>query len=118
MPLTRQRYRVYLNPTAEDPADAAAGHVEHEVEITHGDHLRGELEAAKQGLPSVKDAPMNHTTVWIWCAMVRLGLYAGPFLPFKLQDLAGIEPVRDEDTGDPAVVDVDPTHAAAGTPSR
>lgn len=113
MPLQRPKYRVYLNP----PADAeSAEPIEHEVEITHGDNLRGELEANKHGLPSVKDAPMNHTTVWLWCALVRLGLYAHDYRQFKLQDLAGIEPVRDE-AGEQATTDVPPTTAAADTPS-
>ena len=105
MPLIRPRYRVYLNPTDEHPEGR-----ELEVEVTHGDQLRGELEAGKQGLPPIKDAPMNHTTVWAWCALTRLGEYRAEFRQFKLVDLAGLEPVRDEDD-EHVAPPVDPTTA-------
>lgn len=113
MPLVRPKYRVYLNPTEEHPDPPVDGQ---EVEVTHGDQLRGELEAGKQGLPAIKDAPMNHTTVWLWCAMVRLGLYRGDFRQFKLTDLAGLEAVRDEN-GEPELEPVDPTTAGPSEPA-
>lgn len=113
MALTRSKYLVYLNPTEENPDPPEDGV---EVEVTHGDRLRGELEAGKQGLPAVNVAPMNHSTVWLWCAMVRLGLYRADFRQFKLVDLAGLEPVKDEN-GEPAVEDVDPTTAGQSGPA-
>ena len=100
MPLKRLIYDVYL-------ADGA----EHRVEVTHGDQLRGELEGRKQGLPPLQDAPMNATTVWVWCAMARLGLYSADYRQFSRVDLLGFDQARDEH-GEPVAGDVDPTPPA------
>jgi hypothetical protein len=109
MSLTRQPYDVYLR----NPDDVET---RHRVEITHADHLRGELEANKQRLPAVKDAPMNHTTVWLWCAMTREGLYGSDYRTFADRDLIGLEPVRDVN-GDPEEIPVDPTRPGPVTGS-
>ena len=106
--LTRTSYDVYLTPT--DGAEPLV----HRVEITHGDHLRGEFEANKQSLPSVKEAPMNHTTVWVWCALVRTGLYTLDYRTFK-DTVLGLEPVRD--AAGELETPVDPTEPVAGTGS-
>lgn len=109
MPLTNPVYRVAVRTPDGAPT-------EHTVEITNGDRLRGELEAGRAGLPPMKDAPLNHTAVWVWCALVRLGLYAGKCAPFRNDDLLNMEPVEDAD-GKPAAVVVDPTPRAAPTGS-
>jgi hypothetical protein len=85
------------------------------TEITHGDMLRGEFEANKQGLPAVKEAPMNHTTVWLWCALTRLGEYGEDYRTFKAE-LLGIESVKDA-SGEATGTDVDPTRPTGDTPS-
>jgi len=108
MSLTRTSYDVYL--TGPDGAE-----IEHRVEITHADHLRGELEANKQRLPAVKDAPMNHTTVWVWCALTRAGVYGSDYRTFA-DAVIGLEPVRDLN-GEPEAVAVDPTQPGPGTGS-
>jgi hypothetical protein len=95
MPITRRSYLVELEVDGES--------IEHTVELRHADQLRGELEANKHGLPALNEAPLNHTTVWIWCALVRSGYYAGDFRQFKLVDLVGFEAIKE------SAVDVDPT---------
>lgn len=76
--------------------------VEHHVEITPGDQLRAEFEANKNMLGPMRDAPMNHTTVWMWCALTRLGLYAEPYQTFRNRDLYAMQGNDDDDvTPDP-----------------
>lgn len=101
MALKRLKYLVVLDVPATD--DHPAGEIEHEIEVRHADQLRGELEAAKQGLPGAKEAPLNNVTVWVWCAMVRLGLYGQAYKQFQHVDLVGFEQVKDSQE------DVDPT---------
>lgn len=103
MPLVRPRYRV-----AVATPDPGPGYVEHEVEVTYGDQLRAEFEAGKQGLPSMKEVPQNHVTVWIWCALTRLGLYAGDCRTFRLTDVLDVQPLDENDE----VPVVDPTRPA------
>lgn len=104
MALHRPRYRVHLN----NPEDVTTP-LEHELEVTYGDQLRGELEASKLGLPSIKDAPQNNVAVWVWCALVRLGLYKGQSQQFRTADLLDLEPL--DKPGE--VPTVDPTPPAA-----
>ena len=101
--LTRSRYRVALAAEACDP-------LQHEVEVSPVDQFKAEPFAAKFGLPSIKVAPMQHQAVWVWCAMVRQGLYAGPFHEFRDRDLYAFELVVDE-AGDPVGDEVPPTMA-------
>lgn len=90
---------------------------EHRIEVRHGDLLRGELEAAKQGLPSVNVAPMNNTSVWVWCALVREGLVDVDYREFKSAQLVALAAVKDAN-GDKVATDVDPTQPApSGSPS-
>jgi hypothetical protein len=87
--LHRRSYWVWMN-TDEHPADENTTAIS--VEVTYADQLRGELEMAKQGV-NMGQAPMTAATVWVWCAMVRQGLYAEAFPRFKATDLAEMEPV-------------------------
>lgn len=99
MALKRQKMRVFL---ATEPENT--GHVEHVVELTFADQLRGELEAKKNGIPD--SAALHVTAVWCWCALTRTGLYDQPFQQFLNVDCLDIER---EDDGE----NVDPTQPAA-----
>lgn len=95
--LHRRSYWVWMN-TEDKPADDTTEAIS--VEVTYADQLRGEMEMAKQGIV-MGQAPMTAATVWVWCAMVRTGLYASGFPQFKNADLAEMEPVlrADEQPG-------------------
>lgn len=55
----------------------------HRVEVLHGDQLRAELEAPKQGIPVDPKAAPNHTaTLWVWAALVRTGVCTTGFQEF------------------------------------
>lgn len=118
--LRRRLYDVTYNTWPNGLASEGAEPVEvHQViEVRAGDQLRGELEAGKNMLPSLADAPMNNVSVWVWCALVRLGHYAEKYPTFRNRDLIDFGGVND-DTGDQAGVDVDPTEGrpASGSPS-
>lgn len=95
--------------------------VEHRVTIIHGDRLRGEHEAKKAGLPPISQIDhfaQNFTTVYIWCALVRLGLYGENYKTFKNRDLLEVATAVDEH-GKPLQESVDPTRPdiPSGTPS-
>lgn len=76
--------------------------VDHRIEITPGDQLRAEYEAKKNMLGPMSDAPMNHTTVWWWCALTRLGLYSDDYQTFRNRDLYAMGGEVDPDpTPDP-----------------
>jgi hypothetical protein len=105
MPLQRFKYRVLLDGT-DEPLD---------VEVTHGDLLRAELEADRQNLPvDPRKAPQQTTTLWVWAALVRTKVIDLPYRTFRDGDadtppaLVGFEQLRDS-TGEPAAVDVPPT---------
>lgn len=109
MGLKRMQYDVAIEKDGEV--------VEHRILVRHGDMLRGELEAGKQGLPSVQAAPMNNTTVWVWCALVREGLVDVDYREFKTTQLVALAMVKDAN-GESQVTDVDPTQPApSGSPS-
>lgn len=93
MPLSNPRFAVSVR-TDDGP-------VEHTVEVTNGDRLRAELEANRAGLPPLREAPLNHTAVWLWCALVRLGLYNGKCAAFRADDLLDMEPLEEEAPVDP-----------------
>lgn len=98
MPLINPTYRVAV-------ADPEGTVRDHTVTVLNGDRLRGELEAGRQGLPSLHEAPMNHAAVWVWCALVRDGLYGGKCADFRLRDLVALEAADDDEEVEP----VDPT---------
>src|SRR5690348_13018629 len=102
MPLTRPAMLVAIT-TPETPDDP----VEHRIEITPGDQFRAEFEGSKYGLQP-KDHPVQVTALWAWCALVRLGLYAGGYQDFAQRDLYAFEHVKGEGTP------VDPTTEPSG----
>jgi hypothetical protein len=107
--MNRPAYHVWMNPAPDEHGDThAAPEYVGVVTVTHGDQLRAELEGPKQGLPSMKDAPMHYATIWVWAAMVRAGTYAAKFGQFKAADLAELQPVKDDQEDDD---DADPTEA-------
>lgn len=116
MPLQRFKYRVQLaEPFIQDSP--------FEVEITHADLLRAELEAGKQGLPvDPRKAPQQTTTLWVWAALVRTGVIDRNYRSFRDGDgdgepcLVGFEQVTDP-AGQHAAVDVDPTSEGINSPS-
>jgi hypothetical protein len=115
MPLERFRYRVSLRE---------GGQLEElEVEVTHGDLLRAELEADKQHLPvDPRRAPQQTTTLWVWAALVRTKRLDVDYRTFRDgfdgsdPILEGMEQIKGP-TGEPAVVTVDPTGAGTGSRS-
>jgi len=113
--IKKLRYVVEYAPVTDPTADQLPDPITEEIEVTHGDQLRGELEAGKHGLPSMKDAPLNHTTVWVWCALTRLGKYRAPYALFSTRDLHGFDNVKDENTGEPLAIDVPPTTDPSGS---
>lgn len=107
MPLTRPKLEVWLDLPDDAPDDTPPDHV---VTISSGDQLRAELEAKRLGLPSLSEAPLNSTALWLWAAMARQGLTqlkAGEFMA----NLPEFEPVKRPD-GTAEVEQVDPTRAA------
>lgn len=84
----------------------------HEITLIMPDQLRGELEAARQGIPDKEKAPMNNMAVWIWCAAKRLRLTEADCRTFRSDVLIGLEPI-DETEADT----VDPTPAPSASDS-
>lgn len=123
MPLQRFRYRAYL----DDSPNVEPWEVE--VEVTNGDRLRAELEAGRQNLPvDPRQAPLQTSTLWLWCALVRTGRVDVDYRTFRDGTTADgvverppvlvmFEQIRDEETGEPAVTDVPPTVAPSDLPS-
>lgn len=81
-----------------------ANGTEHVVQVLHGDQLRAELEAGKQGLPlSFEQAPVHHTTLWVWSAMLREGHTSAEFQEFRSSELVMLQRLGLQESG------VDPT---------
>lgn len=107
MPLKLMQYEVYL--CAEDGTPPQEGdEPTHVVMVRQADQLMGELEAARHKLPAVSEAPLNHTTVWVWAALVNQKLLDVDYRTFKLQRLYQLQPVKGAG-GAPELVTVDPT---------
>jgi hypothetical protein len=87
--LTRPKFIVFLNADTETGTDEGT-----EVTDTWADQLRGELEAAKQGIKP--GLGLHLTTVWCWCVMVREHGYGKGFGEFR-QELAGIDKAGEDD---------------------
>lgn len=108
MPLTRDHYDVWVNRDGRDIVDGMAP--DYTVAVTTGDQMRGELELNKLNMPSMREAPLNGTAVFIWAAMARLG-YTDKVCPeFLAVELAEFNPVKRD-------VPVDPTTAGPGAPA-
>jgi hypothetical protein len=103
MPLKRPHYYVEYDPTAEPLT----------VAVTTGDMMRAELEAKRLSLPP--GANVNLTALWLWSALVRLGIEQRP-APEFMADPPEWDPVKDAN-GQPVMYAVDPTQAGAGTPA-
>lgn len=119
MPLQRYRYRVEIaDPTHPDGTTI-------DVEVTHADLLRAELEANKHGLPvDPRKIPMQTTTLWVWASLVRTRVIDVDYRTFRdgnpqLEQpptLIGLEQIKGDD-GTAATVDVDPMSREADSPS-
>lgn len=117
--MKRSTYTVWcreLNPDGTPTGDE----ISHVVELEWADQLRGELEGGKYGIDT--DAPLNLTTVWVWCAMVRNGLTKLPYPGWKSHELVGFEKLKEPNlaTGElEAVPDVEipPTGERSGSAS-
>lgn len=111
------RYTVLIAAAAAP--DEIEEATEHEVTILHGDQLRAELEAPRQGIPAMDTAPMHGITLWIWAALMRTHVIDQPYQDF-VPRLLGFE---ETETGDTLPGDVagpaDPTLpvAPSGSPS-
>ena len=93
MTIRRKVYDVHLNPPTYDPAVDpfdTTGITTHRVVVTHGDQLRGELEAGKRGL--TLDAGQNVTSLILWLALKRTGVYTGRYEQFE-GEVAALESV-------------------------
>lgn len=99
MALNRPTFRVEL-----------ADGTEHTVEVIHGDQLRAELEAKKQGIPvDFAEAPVHLTTLWVWSSLVRTGVCQVGFQEFSNTQLVQLvrgkadhpDPVRPTQQGQP-----------------
>lgn len=70
-----------LGPNSPDLDDSELEY--HHVLVNNGDMLRAELEAGKLGVKP-REAPQHLSTMWLWAALVRTGVYGGKFQAFKL----------------------------------
>lgn len=116
--LRRLAFHVWLDPrpdlTPNSPELDDSELEYHHVRIRGGDQLRAELEAKRQNLGSPKDSPMHLTALWLWAALVRMGVYSDKFAAFKLA-LVNYDPDKpedDPDDGDDAGDVVVPTEAS------
>lgn len=116
--LRRLAFHVWLDPRPDlTPASPELDDDElvyHHVRINGGDQLRAELEARRHNLGSPKETPMHLTALWLWAALVRMGVYGDKFAAFKLA-LINYDPDKPDDDEDQAHDDDDvvvPTEAS------
>ncbi|MDK4252602.1 hypothetical protein NLL32_00745 [Corynebacterium propinquum] len=86
-----------------------------ETTVIHADKVRAELEAHRQGLPGLQDAPMTGITIQVWAAYRRMHAETPADFYQWLDDIENIEPIDapiDEQTG-AVVTEVNPLHTAA-----
>jgi hypothetical protein len=96
--LTPERFHVYLS----DPEAPEADPEGHTITVVWADQLRGELEGSKRRITS--KMPMHLATVWVWAAMVRLGLTSDRYEAFQARVVA----INDAKTGEAPAADEDP----------
>lgn len=81
----RRVYSVTLNPLGYDPLNGdpfdEEGIEEVVVPVVHADQMVGEREAMKRGV--TLDEAQNVTSVIVWCAMKRRGLFTGTYESFR-----------------------------------
>lgn len=103
MSLKRTYFDVHLDPAEGESTDP----VTHRIVYTHGDRCRSELEAQRRGIPLA--ASYNVTSIGIWCALLREGLFDQGYDVFQAR-------VIDWDAVDPTMnglpETVDPTQPA------
>lgn len=99
--LKRSQYHVLVEQAGED--------VEHTVTVIHGDQIRGEQQARARKLPPLNDAPIEHASLWVWCAMTRLQLTTLAYSEW-VDTVIELETVKDA-AGNPELVTADPTPA-------
>lgn len=102
-------YRVLL-AAAEHPDDVAQA-VEHEIYVLHGDQLRAELEAPRNGIPAMDQAPMHNITLWIWAALMRTHVIDQAFQEFRSR-LLGFDEIKPGDPAGGGPTPGDPTQPA------
>lgn len=118
----RRVYAVHVNPPGYDAATADPFDVEgvttHLVPVIHADQMVGEREAMKKGL--TLDLPQNVTSVIVWSAMRRRGLYTDTYETFRDRDCVGIEnAVRpgEDPEGDAVPPTSEPSGSASTSPA-
>lgn len=74
-----------------------------EVPILNPDRVRWDMAAARNGWPSMENAPFLGMTYFAWAALKREGLYTGTWDDFKDRDCIDLD--SRDDAEDP---DADP----------
>lgn len=119
--MKRLAYHAWLAPEGHegDPLELPEDQLEyHYVLIGNGDQLRAELEANQLRLKA-RENPMHLTNLWLWAALVRMGVVDLKFQAFKAR-LVSYDPdtSRDQPHTDPDAdldgLDPDPTEASSG----
>ncbi len=100
--MSRPTYDVYLD-----------GHDEpYRVVVEHRDSLGAERVCGKYGIPVMPtEAPQAHSTLYVWKAMVRLGIVTCDYPEFSTALLVGFQKPKGDDS-----VDEDGTTPVGPTP--
>lgn len=99
MGMQRPTYDVYLADTDEPVR----------VVVEHRDSLGAERVCGKYGIPVMPtEAPQAHATLYVWKAMVRMGVVTCDYPQFANDLLVGFEKPK----GEPEAAVVDPTPEA------
>jgi hypothetical protein len=113
MPITVPHYNVTVARSDDIETAMDTGDVEEfkRVPILHADQVVAEQSGPRYGLGTdLRAAPMQYTTLWVWCALRRRGLEVVDFPLWKQRVIALDQDDADQD-GDP----VDPTTPGRGT---
>lgn len=119
-PLKRPAYHLWWAPEGVDPDTAADDELAYaHVVVNHSDQLRAELEAGRLKLDPRKH-PMHLSSLWLWCAAVRLGYFTDGYAAWK-RALITYEPDKDRpaphtdpDDTEGDELDAHPTGASTG----